>query len=865
MRSTFLVALRQLRALWAHELRQLATSPATTIFISFTWVAMAVCAFYLGGFFSGGQADLGRFFVFHPWIYLFFLPALAMGAWAEEWKRGTAERLLTLPVHPAVVTLAKYAALLTVLAVVLVGTFPMVGTVLWLGNPAWGPLVTGYVGSFLMGAAMLAVALAASQLSRAQAGGFVLGLLALFVLLAGGWGLLTNLLQGLLPAPVVEALIRFSIPDRFRNFVLGMVDVRDVVFFLSFPVVFLILTHVLLRVRVGWQRTVPYFVAACVAVVGLNAVLMPVLLRFDASPNQQYSLHPTSVEFIQGLTRDMTVTLYSSVTHPQVPAPTKHYARMVVDFLRDVRELNPAHVNIVLKNPAENADDEIQALKHGIPELPLPSGDGYYFGLTFESGGQQLRVPVLLTERANYLEFDTLSTMAELLREKQKTIGIVTTQNFHNMPNAPKYYTELKNLYNVVLFKPGFPVIPPEMDAIIVTPTPYFSPETLYALDQYMVQGGKVMVMLDPFPRYAPEEALRQPDRNADAWAQDHPADYLRHLGVEYDYDALVGDISRAMPTQLGGAGVVGYPLWLGLGVEQIHQEIPFNAMIENVFMAESGYFTVGKQPAGVGVEKVLTTSLAAQTVSRTMLDQLPAQAVASGMVDAAQRRTLAVLATGMFDSMFAGVTDAVNAYYADYQGQQALPPLPPFVAKAQKPGALIAFADSDWLAAEVALKSEPMQGEMLQVPANDNMSLFFNAIQYLLGDDALLPLRGKTSDKRPFTRVEKLLEASTMKHQKLEQQLVGQLFQVTENIQKLRNSGRVAAEEQAQVQAELIGFRKQELNIKKQLRTVRNNLRGDVLRMERHLALLNMLLAPVLLSLAAMVFFWRRRVRARG
>jgi ABC-2 type transport system permease protein len=855
------------RTFWAaykHEVRQLFTQPNTYIFLTFSWVSIALATFYLGEFFAQGRAEMHVFFAFQPWVYLLLLPALAMGSWGEEWRRGTAERLLTLPVSPAVLTFAKFRALLTVFVIMLVGTLPMVATVAWLGTPDWGPILAGYAGCLFAGGAMLAISMAMSQLSRLPAGGFVLGVLALFIWLASGWGLLTRLLEGFLPQTLVDLLIRFSLLDRFRNFNEGLFDLRDIVFFVSVAFVFLVLTHTLLRLRQGYKRR--WWVTGLVLLVfvGINGLLLPVQLRWDVTAGGLHSLHPASSTLIRELEEDVEVILYFSADNSEVPVPVQQFYQRVYGRLKDIQTLNPERIKLMRQVPERSVDIEAQGVHDGLQELPLPSGEGYYFGLVMKGGGRISTIPVLMPVRQNFLEFDLMNALAGLQRTRQPKIGVLTELNLGDEQLRPRFMKDILAAYEVEILQPGAPVFSPDLDLVILFMTPFFDRESLYALDQYLVRGGNVLLVLDPLLRTAQLDDFKIPDRHADAFAFDHPADLLRKLGVEYDYNQIVGDLALAQNVRLEGAGLTRYPFWLALGPRDINDDLPFTAFVQNLLLVESGFFTPVAPASGLTYEAVLTTTGTAQTVARSLFDQKAPQILAQELGGEQQIRDLAVLITGRFPSTYADVPAYVRQYYQDYAVDPAQVQVPAHQKKAAQAGALLVLGDLDFLADDYALRRDVVYGEPVLQPANDNLVFFFNAVQYLAGDDRLMPLRGKAVEIRPFTRVEDMLRDVTAQYQKLEQELAAELFQVAERLKELRaRSQRYQAMEE-DIQAEISAFQQRELDVKKRLREVRRDLRKDIGRLERTLLLLNMLLAPAFAWTWALWLFHRRRKRAR-
>ncbi len=231
------------------ELSGTVSSPVAYVFIVIFLVLSAFFTFMVGGFFERGQASLLSFFGFHPWLYLFLVPAVGMRMWAEERRAGTIELLLTLPVTTGEAVLGKFLAYFIILGVALALTFPVWLTVAYLGAPDHGVIVAGYVGSLLMGASFLAVTSFTSALTRNQVVSFVLSLVVCLFVILCGWPPVLSLLDRIFGPPVIDFVAAFSVMTHFESIQRGVLDLRDVAFFASMIFFFLYATGVVLRTR----------------------------------------------------------------------------------------------------------------------------------------------------------------------------------------------------------------------------------------------------------------------------------------------------------------------------------------------------------------------------------------------------------------------------------------------------------------------------------------------------------------------------------------------------------------------------------------------------------------------------------------
>lgn len=208
-------------------------SPVAYVFLIVFLMASVGLAFFVGQFFRANQASLESYFVFHPWLFLFLIPAAGMRLWSEEKRTGTVELLFTLPLTTFEAVLGKFLAAWAFLAIAILLSFPMAITAGYLGDPDWGVIASGYLGSILMAGSYLGVCSLTSALTKNQVISFVLSVIACLVLVFLGWSIFNNVLSAVLPVWAVDLVANFSFVTHFDAFTKGIIDPKDVVFFLS--------------------------------------------------------------------------------------------------------------------------------------------------------------------------------------------------------------------------------------------------------------------------------------------------------------------------------------------------------------------------------------------------------------------------------------------------------------------------------------------------------------------------------------------------------------------------------------------------------------------------------------------------------
>ena len=241
--------MRNVGIIMRRELTSYFATPLAYIFILIFLVLANWFTFYLGSFYDRGQADLQPFFGFHPWLYLFLIPAISMKLWAEERKSGSIELLMTQPVTLWEAVLGKYFAAWTFTALAIGLTFPLWITVNYLGSPDNGTILAAYIGTLLLAGGFLAVGSCMSALTRNQVVAFILGVVACFALLVAGYPMVLDAFRTWAPQAVVDAIASLSFLTHFDSISKGVIDVRDLLYFGMLIAFFLFATSIALELH----------------------------------------------------------------------------------------------------------------------------------------------------------------------------------------------------------------------------------------------------------------------------------------------------------------------------------------------------------------------------------------------------------------------------------------------------------------------------------------------------------------------------------------------------------------------------------------------------------------------------------------
>ena len=241
--------MKAISAIFKRELGSYFATPIAYVFIVIFLVLSATMAFYLGGLYENRQASLTAFFIYHPWLYLFLVPAVSMRLWAEERKSGSLELLLTLPVTTPQAVIGKFLAAWTFTTVALFLTFPIWITVNYLGDPDNGVILSGYIGSLLMAGGFLAIGSCISATTKNQVIAFIISVVVCFLFLLSDFPLVLEPLRGWVPQLIIDTIASLSFVNHYGSISKGVINLRDLVYFALMIVFWLTLNSITIELK----------------------------------------------------------------------------------------------------------------------------------------------------------------------------------------------------------------------------------------------------------------------------------------------------------------------------------------------------------------------------------------------------------------------------------------------------------------------------------------------------------------------------------------------------------------------------------------------------------------------------------------
>ena len=844
-------------AVMRHELRTLLYAPLSYLFLFGFLAALSACVFLIADFYASDEASIRLMLVFLPWVAMILVPALAMGMWAgQAGDRGT-ELAMTLPVGPGPLVVGKFLAGYAVLLLALLFTLPFAGTVLYLGDPDAGALAGGYLGSALLLGTCFAVALFCAALAREQVGAFVLALACLFVLQLLGWDALGRVLRGALPAEAVDVMALYSPSTWLRDMGQGWVEMAGLAYFATLSAAALFGTALV----VGHWRRGPVTLrrlgrglAAGAALLGGTILVVALLSQrpvgLDLTAEREFTLHGGTLEILERLPEGSEATLYWSAGEGSVPAAIKSHARRVRNLLETLSDRSDGRLLFREIDPRPDSDQEIEAQSGGLRPVPMSSGDRFYLGLTVAQGGRATSIPYLDPRRERLFEYDLAVALNNLTRERPPRVGVISPLLPSSVAAGRReglsFIEELKRAYDIAVIPHFKETLPQGLDALLVIDATILRAELLYEIDQFVMGGGGLVIMIDPFLRF--NRASNAVNPSPDGEVNDI-SDLLLRYGVRYTGEVVVGDATLASPVADRDGAQMSFPFWMRIGKDGLSDAHPATADLNEVFFVDPGALDLVEPERAVAL--VTTTGESAGYPRADYGGKSPRE-LAAGFAPDGRTRILAAALRGPFASAFG--PGPQGEARADHRATSDGEPL------------VFAVADVDWLFDPFALQQAEVSGRTVVRPLNDNLSLLLNMVEYASGDPALVAIRSRGRLQRPFTRVAELFKRAEGELRKEETALTQKGAELETRItEAVRASGATDLEGlPADLRDDLRALYEELVGVRRDLREVRRRIRSDIERLGRRVMVVNLLAGPLLVIALAVFLRWRRG-RPRG
>ena len=619
-------------------------------------------------------------------------------------------------------------------------------------------------------------------------------------------------------------------------------------------------------------------VAMFLIVLALYVISTVAARRVDLTAEHLYTLSPGTKAILQKLDTPVQIRFYCT-QGKDMPVELKTYAQRVEDLLNEYKKAAKGHLDIKKYDPQPDSDAEDKANLDGVEGQAGPSGEKIFIGLAVNQLDSKVALPYLDPRRERLLEYDLSRAIANVMTTEKQTIGVMSALPVFGEFNPMMmrmgqgkqdpwiFLSELKRDFTVKEIQMTADKIDDDIKILIVIYPKGITDKTQYALDQFVLRGGKMIAFLDPLSVVDSRNNQQQQNPLQAAASGGATLDKLvKAWGLDFDMNKVVADM--VFSTRVNrGRGPEAAPAVLSITAEGVNTNDVVTSQIDNLLIPFSGVFT-GTPAEGLKQTVLLNTTPNSQLIEKFMAEFSSEQTV-KDFAPSGKPQNLAVRLAGKFKTA-----------YPDGKPKDSAPPENPEKKDEPKPvdtaslkesakeSVVILVGDSDLIYDSFAANVQDMFGQKLIFPKNGNLNLVQNMIEQLAGDNNLISIRSRATMTRPFTRVKEMQakaeEGFRAKIKELEKTLADAQTKLND-LQKNKESGQrfiLSPEQQAEIQK----FQQKQADVKKELKQVRKNLRQEIDSLENRLKWLNIAGMPLLVTISgiSLAVFKRKRTAAR-
>lgn len=596
-------------------------------------------------------------------------------------------------------------------------------------------------------------------------------------------------------------------------------------------------------------------------------------VQFDLTEKSLYTLSDGTKETLAAVKEPITLRFFSTRQLTESTPGLTAYGERVQELLERYVALSNNLVKLELVDPEPFSPEEDRAVGFGLSGVPITeAGDLGYFGLAATNTTDDTDViPFLTPQREQFLEYDLTRMINNLANPKKKVIALISGIPVDSDPlKKYKAWALIDQLRQFFEVRPQglTPKITDDVDLLMIVHPFGLSDESKYAIDQYVLAGGKAMIFVDP---HAEEGARSNQALRLPAGLGSHMPKLFKAWGIKFDRDKVLGDLKAGQRVQAGvdsfGRPIITrYVAWTTYGPENINSSDVTTSQLRLVNFGTPGYFEI-EEAATTMVEPLITSTEASGPFDAESVRRNPQPAeILKDFRPQNKTYLLAARVSGNVKSAFPDGPPKKDVKKDDDKKKGAATPKP-HLKESIKPINLIVVADTDFMADLFWVQTQDLFGQQVVVPTANNADFIVNAADNLSGTSSLINLRSRGLSARPFELVQNIQNEAEDKYRAKERSLVKELEDVEKKMQELQNRERAksAAVLSPEQQAEIAKFRARVLEIRQELRQVQLNLRRDIDNLDARLKVLNIAAVPAAVAILALLVAFVRRNRTRG
>lgn len=623
--------------------------------------------------------------------------------------------------------------------------------------------------------------------------------------------------------------------------------------------------------------------AAAILFLGVNILAGAALrqVRLDLTENRLYTLSDGSRQLLRGLKEPIRLKLFYSTALANRYPQLRLYGERVRELLEEYAALSGGRISLEIVDPEPFSDDEDRTVQAGIQALPLDnSGRSFYFGLvgTNNVDDQQV-ISYFTSEREPFLEYDLTRLVFQLSGPKKPVVGVLSDLPLEFGPGGimaamrgqSRPYAilgELRQMFDVkTLDAADLTVVDPAIGVLLVIHPRELPPHAIYAIDQFVLGGGRAMVFVDPFAESASATA-EMPGRPPAGEQRSSLPQLFNAWGVSLRPDQFVADLELAQRVQTGQSGprqVVDYVAWLNIGPNYVNRDDVVTADLGNLNLASAGALRPIEGATTTFTPLVWSSNKSMLLGADKLRGRPNPEALLASFKAAGEQYALAARVSGPVKSAFPGGPPPAEKPPA--AGDKPKPVPGPHLAESAKPVNLIVVADTDLIDDRFWLRTQEVLGQRFSVPISSNADFILNGADNLSGSSELISLRSRGRSQRPFLVVEGLRRQAEQKFLAQEKALQQKLDETQKKISDLQSKreggGGGAALLSPEQRAAMDGFREELVATRRELRGVQRELNREIELLEMKVKFVNIGLIPLALAGMALASALLRRRRA--
>jgi ABC-type uncharacterized transport system involved in gliding motility auxiliary subunit len=618
-----------------------------------------------------------------------------------------------------------------------------------------------------------------------------------------------------------------------------------------------------------WLYSIGGVIAVFVAVVAVNYILGLAPARIDLTQGRLYTLSDGTRKVLGKLEAPVKIRYYFNQGDANVPVAMRVFAGRVEDLLNEMRAAANGKLAIEKLNPQPDSDAEDSANLDGVEAQELPSGDKFYLGLAVSFADQKVALPVLSPNRERLLEYDLTRAIARVTTAAKPVVGVMSPLPVFGMPGNPMmmqmgggasepqiFISELKRDFELKQVSMDVDRIEDDIKTLVVIHPRGISEQAQFALDQFVLRGGKLVVFLDPYAYFD-----QMPGMGGQGGTSSNLDKLLKAWGYSLDPGKVVLDMKY-----MAGSGPRAVPTVIQLDAGAMSKDDVATSQLGTTLLAFTGAFS-GKAADGLTESVLMHTSPIVKLVDGANAMARGEEAV-RGFQPENKELPIALRLTGKFKTAFPDGRPVPK----EAEGKDAKPKPPaadfgPALKESQGEGTVVLVADSDMLNDGAAVQIQDIFGQKVAIPINGNLAFIQGLVEQMAGDSDLINVRSRATASRPFTVVKEMEAEAAQAYLGKIKQLEDSLQETRkklESLQKTRAPAGGGAILSAEQQTEVENFRKRAADTRRELKDVRRELRSETEALEFWTKVVNIGAVPLLVALAGIaIAIVRRRRRA--